>query len=328
MASIQRNVGKKYGAKLVNTEKKILRCLEHMRTSYEHVSQGHFPETLGDIERKQNTGGGLTHVTDNVFLFYEALESERRKLHSLDRLAEVGESLFEDTIEKLRYQDSIHESFMEIFKDMHECDGSVINDLKFKMIDSYIVVANNEFRKFAAQCLGKRKVFAHRHEIFRGSKKQKQEENKEEQPKAQPKTAPESSQEPQAATKIVEETSQSSVGMDIVQVDSAASTAIPSNDHPEIANSVKGKGKGKSSTTIAQSTTQSTSVKTANVAECLEKQYSCPKCKLPFPDRKQWIGCDGEGCDDWYHRTCIGINKTDWDKFKTTDAKWLCDRCK
>ena len=50
------------------------------------------------------------------------------------------------------------------------------------MLDSYISVANNEFRKAAAISLGKRKVFEYRREIFR-RKKQKTESKDEQEPR-------------------------------------------------------------------------------------------------------------------------------------------------
>ena len=32
--------------------------------------------------------------------------------------------------------------------------------------------------------------------------------------------------------------------------------------------------------------------------------------------------CDGPGCDEWYHGSCIGVNKADAEK------EYLCPRCR
>ena len=44
-------------------------------------------------------------------------------------------------------------------------------------------------------------------------------------------------------------------------------------------------------------------------------------CQEPWNPRRPMIGCDG--CDEWYHMTCVGIKKQDAESL----PQWECPRC-
>jgi len=312
VASVRRNIGKKSGVDKVNKGQKMIRYLEHMRTSFEHASKGKLSETLVEIERKQNNIGGLTHVTDDVFLFYEELKRQRRKLHTIQRLSLLGENIFPDTQQELHANQTVHDSYIAIFEGKTEYEIGVVNELKFTMLDAYIVVANNEFRKFASQALGKRKVFHLRHEIFRGgdsNKKQKATSSAKVNETVKESDKPGPSEE----NKIPEEKSAIKCKNTTAEKRNKKkkSENLDKNETEQVPEDPKND--------IAQPETD------PGMDNETEPEVRCPKCNAIFPDRKQWIGCDS--CDSWYHRTCASIKKVQWDRLKKTDEGWICPQC-
>jgi hypothetical protein len=66
--------------------------LQHMRTSVDDIMNSAFKDTLIETERRQNLGRGLTHITNEAFLFCLELEKQRQQLHTMDRLATLTSS--------------------------------------------------------------------------------------------------------------------------------------------------------------------------------------------------------------------------------------------
>ena len=51
------------------------------------------------------------------------------------------------------------------------------------------------------------------------------------------------------------------------------------------------------------------------------KVWVCPACGKQ-DDGSPMIGCDGDGCDDWYHFLCVGIQQE-----PESTQNWFCQRC-
>ena len=327
--SIQQNLGKKSGVLAVHKGQKMLGYLEHMRTSFDHAMKGPYHDTLDEIERKQNNIGGLTHVTDETFLFYEKLEIQRRKLHTLPRLSKLGEDLFPDTQQQLMCDVGVHEQFKNIFKDKENCDVSVLNDLKVLMLDSFVAVSNNEFRKYASDALGKRKVFHLRHEIHRGSDKKKGTKTKTNVKKIgvevenveNPKTK--QKQKQPRKKKIHDENTRTNLTSKPSGQNKSSTTQEKHSSIKETPSTSKTKLSGKKENDEPPQK-EHCSTKESD-EEVAEPDVHCPVCHALFPDRKQWIGCDN--CDQWYHRTCSNIKKEEWAELKKSNVAWKCINC-
>ena len=157
---------------LVNSQRHVSH-LNHLRTTFHDVSQGIYQETLEEVERRQNWGGGLTHVTDQVFEFFFQLETNRMKLHNMIQLAIHSSKILCVTTTDLLDDIDLRSLFEALFDDMIERDEDAIQFLYEKLVQKFMTVANNEFRKYVLEKIGKIKKHAHRMEIFK-RKKQKQ----------------------------------------------------------------------------------------------------------------------------------------------------------
>lgn len=72
-----------------------------------------FEETLEETIIKQNLRGGLTHINDKCFEFFEFLESKIRSLLSFDSLMKKRENLFEFALDSLQNDKDILNHFIE-----------------------------------------------------------------------------------------------------------------------------------------------------------------------------------------------------------------------
>jgi hypothetical protein len=165
--------GKKKGQ--VTSFKTKLEYLSIFRTCLDHVLRGPFAYSAEETERRQNLGGGLCHVTDEVFQFYLVLEIERQKLHTLERAHLLKSQVLSDSSAQLRANNAVIESFTNIFLDIENKDDAIIQEMFNDLFDSYIRVANNEFRKSLSAALGKKRKLQHRVEIYRSKATKKSE---------------------------------------------------------------------------------------------------------------------------------------------------------
>ena len=137
-----------------------------MRTSYEAIQEGDLAYTVEETKERQRIGGGLTFVTDEVFKFFLTLEEERQKLHTMDMVKALRSDIFYDSTWKLIANESLITAFRQIFNKVEAPDLQVLNELYDDLIESYMPVANNEYRKVINQILGKKRKFAHRVSIM------------------------------------------------------------------------------------------------------------------------------------------------------------------
>lgn len=74
-----------------------------------------FEETLEETIIKQNLRGGLTHINDKCFEFFEFLESKIGSLLSFDSLMKKRENLFEFALDSLQNDKDILNHFIELY---------------------------------------------------------------------------------------------------------------------------------------------------------------------------------------------------------------------
>ena len=58
-----------------------------------------------------------------------------------------------------------------------------------------------------------------------------------------------------------------------------------------------------------------------------EETTRCPECEGVYDGNEScnWILCDGENCNRWYHDHCVGLEN---DSIQSIESKtWLCSYC-
>jgi hypothetical protein len=315
--------------------RKKLDHFEHMRTSYEHVSKGKYPNSLQEIERKQNLGRGLTHVTDATFEFFLALERKRCSLHSIDLANAYKSTVFEHAYEVLQSDSALMSLFTCIFADFEQSDSDIITALYHSILQGYMCVGNNQFRKSLLVSLGKKKKFRHRAEICKSSKKVKLSEKVVAEKKNVVCTkSSQSACEKSRSSKKVKLSEKVHVleeKTNVVCVKTSQGTSEKCRKKLKLSEVVE-------KTNVVCTTTSKTTSESADNTENndvelhtqsdnSEEEAICPRCYVVYPNgQKQWISC--ESCNSWYHRNCAGLKTVRiWNIFNNTKKKWYCINC-
>jgi hypothetical protein len=76
----------------------------------------------------------------------------------------------------------LKEKFCNTFSDMQNAEENVISLLYHELLQSYMAMANNEFRKNICASLCKKKKFRHRAEIYKSATKRPNTENSQDAP--------------------------------------------------------------------------------------------------------------------------------------------------
>lgn len=159
-------------AAVLSTEKK-LKHLNYMKSHAGSTSEK-LMHTVHETERRQNLGGGgLTHVSDSTYQFFLNLEKIRRSYHTFKRTNIYRSKILFHSRNELLFNDVLKDAFSSVFDQFKSKDIDVVNDLFIKMVDRYIVVANNEFRKRLHAKFERKKTFKHRTNIYISGKKKK-----------------------------------------------------------------------------------------------------------------------------------------------------------
>jgi hypothetical protein len=282
-----------------------------------------FTFTYEEVERRQNIGGGLTHVTDSVYEFYFELEVQRLKVHTVQRLRQHERMVLFDSLQALTYNDIIRENYYAIFDGIENYEKSVADGLFEELLASYMRVANNEFRKYLTNKLGKKRKLAHRIEILKGKKSA-------EQAKVVPeKLTVDSLDAVSSGLALPDVESQPSVSSMNKSSAEPSVTQAESSSPQKSSNTNTKKNKGKGGRGKRTCSATSTQRKARKKSDAAEPVYSCPLCSVVYNDKSKvpWIGCDG--CDQWFDRTCAGLaNDEEWTKYQAEDMKWYCSSCK
>ena len=168
----QHSSNPRHTAKCSSFETKV-EHLNFIRTSYEDLQSSDFSSSLQETERRQNLARGLTHVTDETYLFFIELEKERQKKHHLNNVKIYTKLVLSESLRAILNSEALKSSFHNIFESMDNRDSSCIDTLFVEIVRFYMSVANNEFRKFLCRKLQKEKKFRHRVNILTKKKTKK-----------------------------------------------------------------------------------------------------------------------------------------------------------
>ena len=146
---------------------RILLHLGHMRISMAEAIAGKYPNSIAEIDRRQNGSGGLTYVSDECFEFFSALEKERHDLHTASNAALHKAKAIECSTNSLLQSKDLKSKFENIFSDLPRKDDSIVLSLQKKCIEAYIRPCNNEFMKRLMMVYGNKRKLCHRSEVYR-----------------------------------------------------------------------------------------------------------------------------------------------------------------
>ncbi len=159
---VKNNIGK--GKIKVDNAKKKIEMLSVMATSKDNAESGPYGFSSLETTRRQNVNFGLTYVTEEVFLFYLELEQRRQFVHTVKRTEKFGSNILAESFHTLLHNNVVRTKFDAIFKD-HMFDSSLQQELYYEMVENFIRIANQEFKKEIKRALQVKQKFAHRIEI-------------------------------------------------------------------------------------------------------------------------------------------------------------------
>ena len=281
--------------------KEKLQHLDYMRVSLETVKSGRYPGSEAEVERKQNLGGGLTHISDELFDFMLLLDTERQKLNTFEHLKSERGNVCAASYQSLMKNVEIFQKFQAVFVCMLNRKDRAIIGLFKDIVDSYIRITNNEFRQYLRNKMGRTKKLSHRVHILTKSVAQKD--------KLDVHTVgefEEQKKEPVVTSKVGKRKGGSStVGRGKVKKTSTVTQAEVQCK----ATAGKGKNRGRGN---------------SNRAAKEEQLTICPLCSVVYPGEKDWIGCDS--CTSWLCRDCAGLESDEkWAEAEKCD--FVCPNC-
>jgi hypothetical protein len=321
-----------------------LHHINHMKTHVGAILNGPYNNTVQETERRQYIGGGLTHVSDETYIFYMEMELIRQKQHTYQRASKFKQAILFESRQNVIESEILREKFSEFFYDFNDADVDVLNHLFELMIDRFLVVANNEFKKKLTSKYGKRKGLRHRAEIYK-SKKPKTgtgEKDLAQHASTVDKCAPSTSTSTNSSTVIVPDSKADK---------SAPSTSTSTNSRTVIVQNSKSHKCARStstnsSTVIVQDseahkcvsiTTMSTNSPTGILATNAsldskntgEKNISADLsadntmfCVCRQKEYGKMVACDNASCSIvWFHFNCVRIRKQ-------PAGKWFCPNCR
>jgi hypothetical protein len=313
-----KNIERKKIKESIQKAENKLKHLDFMRTTKTEVLNGAYPWSAEEVERKQNLSGGLTHVTDRTFEFYLDLEKERQKLHNFSNLQEHKSYIFLMSTKALHRLPELQEKFRLVFEDMENVDNECIEAIYSDLVDSYLRVANNEFRNYLKTKLNKKKKLSHRAEILRSSSSRSATSTTV-KPKVIPELKRDSKMSQAASVKVadVDPVADSASTSDVDPVADSASTSDVI-DIPQSSSASSKKGAGiKGSVKCGKG-------KKGGKGKRKKQIFTCPGCDLVYPGGQDWIGCDV--CPNWWCRICVKLeNDEEWANQQNMD--WICPQC-
>jgi hypothetical protein len=228
------------------------------------------------------------------------LEIERNKVHSMDRLKTLEGSIFVESTQKIINDRSLYDKFHKILANMPTAKEDVILLLYQDIIQAYMAIGNNEFRKELCATLGKIRKLRHGAEIYKSKV-----------PKSK-----------------LGDAAQSAAGCKEKGRGKGTSTTTKMGETDEECTAgCKGKGRGKGTST----TTKMGENEEECIARCKGKGRGKENSTRPKKGKTEeecvdWICCDK--CNQWFKRCNVGLrNEKQW-KLANDNNQWHCDNCK
>ncbi|MEW8545726.1 MAG: hypothetical protein AB2693_19565 [Candidatus Thiodiazotropha sp.] len=258
------------------------------------------PESLVDIDRKQNSNRGLTNVTDSVFEFFISLTLSCLSHLNHENLIAYGNSMYNNCLSVIQKDNRLFEQFTHLvivrLHSEEEFGGSNISlsehldslvataaeilHIYNELVRKYLMVFFAQFCRDIKSVYMVKKTMAHRKQIKVASSSE---------------TTKNKSSESSAQQRAGKQTQKK--------------TKISANPHTDPT-------PGTSASTMDD--------RGSEPADSDSDREVCAKCKADKND--EWIQCDG--CDAWLHRKCAGLsNFMKWRKYSKESSVWRCKNC-
>ena len=320
------------------------------------------PDSLIDIDRRQNYRRGLTNVTDSMFDFFLCLTRTCMSKLVQENLVRYGESMYNKCLDVVRGDSSLYEKFSHLvvtrlhsenIEDFHECTldlseylenivctSAQIHQIYNELVQKYFLVLFAQFRRDVKSALNVRKTMAHRKQIKVSTKSEKTTKPKSKKPsksistsfvnlQADPKPGPSTQNDPPVES---------------FDSDSDSDVCVKSafNARKTMAHQKQIKVSTKSAIPKSKKTSKSSSKSLVNLqaepkpgpstqndppVESFESDSDSDVClKCGNGEGADWIQCDS--CNSWLHRNCAGLsNYIKWKKYLKDSATWYCKEC-
>jgi len=136
-------------AKVTEARRRILLLQRHIVSQETIQRDSKNPDSLSMIVRQQNLRQGLTHITDEVFYFFELLDKQLGALLTKANLKKHQGELFVLVENEVKTSNVFQQwkQLFERFLDNDDYDDEFMIDLMIRTITPYIHVRCNQFRK-------------------------------------------------------------------------------------------------------------------------------------------------------------------------------------
>ena len=129
------------------------------------MKNGKYPETGVTTDKRAYSKGGLTHITDEVFEYFQALEDARLQVQSIGMGLQQGKDVLSVVSTSLLSNVHLQAKLINILPMECVAEQGVCEALFNYIIKSYLPVCNVTYRKDLLAELEQRKTLAHRQQI-------------------------------------------------------------------------------------------------------------------------------------------------------------------
>ena len=259
--------------------------LEEAAGNQAETESSTFPNSLSELEHRRR--GKLVCLTERCYLFFIALEKERLRLLTMNRLANTDD-LPQNTLSTMLDSQSLKKMWHDIFevkRQFEEMQSSEDNEqvnvqqilevacttavamslLLTDVICLFLRVAHKQFRKEVKTTLQIKKKSPHREQIEKKQKKR----------------------------------NTSSKSQNLSKKPKTTQSTKASNQNRQ--------GADDSDTELCE--------------ECGSHQYT------GVAKSKEIAWCQCDGCDAWYHKLCTTLTDLEFADVQSDDGVWFCDEC-
>ena len=265
------------------------------------------PESLRDVQRKQNVTRSLTNVTDELFDFFLQFTEKCLRLLTNENVNKSGSKIFEFVKDELLADNDLYLLFLSVVKksdqlmqfDENADDCQIkeepIHDVYLKIVKTFLMVMINQFRKDILESLDVAKKMAHRKAV---------------QVSTTSKRKGSGDSNPRKSARQEEQDSPTPGTSNLRQ-----GTSL---DNPTPGTSTLGQATSQDNPTPGTSTSGQGTLDSSVCAVCFQGEK---------PGDPDWIQCTE--CEHWCHRKCAGLgHHMKWRAINKPGAKYLCTHCK
>jgi DNA-binding TFAR19-related protein (PDSD5 family) len=320
---------------VMNARKKVSLLNSHIVSQDKIKSSTKEPASLQTIVRKQNIREGLTHITDDVFLFFMNLDEQLAKTLTTDSFKEHRGEIFVFAENEMWRNKEIYRSWSILFPDGEK---DIVSELMEITLVPYFHVRANQFRKDHISELREKKSLEIRKEVW--NKRSKLSANK---AKSQSET------KKITFSDIVADASPCDSHKRLKELGVHIKGTISKFSKAQLQTLAQMYGKNVTQKvtkqklidilehTINTATEMSghdvaldvqvrPAKRSRDVPENTDEDYRCPICGELRLEDSMWVGCDNDECGQFICRICAKLEEEE-DYLKAVATKWTCPFC-